>query len=471
VRLSILTLAAAVAASIPAQADDVLMPVIDGEWWQVAGDPDLGAYTTPGQQPVDFGVWQAADGTWQLWSCIRKTACGGHTRLFHRWEGQRLTDPDWKPMGIAMEAKPELGEAAGGLQAPHVVKWKGQYVMAYGDWNRICFATSQDGKHFERVVQPDGRTGVFGEGIGTNTRDPMLIRIGDLWYCYYTALPGGRGYGFCRTSPDLKTWSHSCVVSYGGRVGAERWENECPHVVEPEPGVYYYFRNQYYGRNARNWVYRSTNPLNFGIDNDEGLLRSWHLAAPEVILHEGEYYIASLLDSLKGVKIARLKWIRVPEVGEPVFDLESEEGRAAFRAVDGDLPGVFTTSTRSDFEPPTRHFISTSEIDGRRFDDDRTGTIESTPFVLTEPRYVAFVSGGKDPARLRVALVDAESGKELVALTGEQSNRLTKRALDCRAWKGRQVILRIVDEAKGPWGHISFGGLYVAPKKGPDPFD
>ena len=43
----------------------VMMPVIEGEWWTVAGDPDLGAYTDAKQQPVDFAVWQAGDGTWQ----------------------------------------------------------------------------------------------------------------------------------------------------------------------------------------------------------------------------------------------------------------------------------------------------------------------------------------------------------------------------------------------------------------------
>ena len=62
-----------------------MRPRIISDWWQVAGNPDLGAYGRPGQQPVDFAVWQAADGTWQLWSCIRHTACGGQTRLFYRW--------------------------------------------------------------------------------------------------------------------------------------------------------------------------------------------------------------------------------------------------------------------------------------------------------------------------------------------------------------------------------------------------
>ena len=319
------TLLALATVGFRSHGEDILTPVIDGEWWQIAGNPDLGDYTRKEQQPVDFGVWQAADGTWQLWSCVRHTGCGGHTRLFYRWEGRSLTDQNWTPMGIAMEANPELGESQGGLQAPHVVKHDGVFYMAYGDWVNICFATSIDGKHFERIIQPNGKTGVFTEGPGCNTRDAMLINIDGVWHCYYTAVSHGRGYGYCRTSPDLKTWSHSCVVSYGGRVGPGAWHNECPHVVEPEPGLFYYFRNQWYGENALNWVYRSNNALNFGIDDDTKLVRNWRLAAPEVIDHEGQYYIAALLDSLKGIKIARLKWIRLPELGELVFDFDSAD--------------------------------------------------------------------------------------------------------------------------------------------------
>src|SRR5262245_21372153 len=93
-----------------AAAQPVLVPRIDGPWWQVAGDPDVGAYTTPDQQPVDFAIWQAADGTWQLWSCIRHTAYPGNTRLFYRWQSASLTAPNWTPMGIAMTAEPALGE-------------------------------------------------------------------------------------------------------------------------------------------------------------------------------------------------------------------------------------------------------------------------------------------------------------------------------------------------------------------------
>jgi hypothetical protein len=65
-----------------------LMPRVAGDWWTVAGNPDLGDLTGPKQQPVDFSIWRAADGTCQLWSCIRNTKVGGRTRLFYRWEGK-----------------------------------------------------------------------------------------------------------------------------------------------------------------------------------------------------------------------------------------------------------------------------------------------------------------------------------------------------------------------------------------------
>ena len=103
----------------------VLAPQIDGPWWQVAGNPMDHKYSTEKQEPVDFAVWQAADGSWQLWSCIRNTTAGGKdgkTRFFYGWEGKNLTDADWKPKGIAMEPDPSVGETPGGLQAPHVVK-------------------------------------------------------------------------------------------------------------------------------------------------------------------------------------------------------------------------------------------------------------------------------------------------------------------------------------------------------------
>ncbi|GMV97682.1 MAG: hypothetical protein AMXMBFR83_20370 [Phycisphaerae bacterium] len=285
-----------------------LVPRLEGRPWTVAGDPDLGDLTAPDQQPVDFSVWRAADGTWQLWSCIRRTKVGGHTRLFHRWEGRNLTDPDWRLMGVAMKADARYGETPGGLQAPHVVTLGGEYLMFYGDWVRICLARGRDGKHFERCLTGgDKGPALFAEGPADNARDPMAMRVGRLWYCYYTAFPNRQGAVFCRTSPDLKVWSEAYVVSVGGQGGYGPTSAECPFVVR-RGGAYYLFRTQRYGRDAACHVYRSPDPLHFNIHSDTGYVCTLPMAAPEIVTHHGRDYVAFLLPDLKGIQIAMLAW-------------------------------------------------------------------------------------------------------------------------------------------------------------------
>ncbi len=293
-------------------------PQIDGAWWKVAGNPDLGPWTNPKQQPVDFAIWQAADGSWQLWSCIRHTQCGGHTRLFHRWEGKRLTDPDWCPCGVAMTADEKYGEAPGGLQAPHVVRLNDGWKMLYGNWHGIALAQSGDGKQFQRVLDNSGSSQVFTEDLRetpANTRDPMVLPIvsadGVTFYCYYTAHPNKKGAVYLRTSKDLKHWSDSKIVARGGRAGDGPYSAECPHVVARH-GAYYLFRTQRYGKNAQTLVYRSTDPADFGIDDDRCLIADLPIAAPEIIHFEGVDYIAALLPTLDGIQIAKLLWQKLP---------------------------------------------------------------------------------------------------------------------------------------------------------------
>jgi hypothetical protein len=290
-------------------ADSVLVPQIDGEFWQIAGDPDLGKYTTPKQQPVDFGIWQAADGTWQLWSCIRATATPGRTRLLYRWQAKNLTDKDWTPMGISMMSDPSFGETEGGLQAPFVLKQGSDYNMFYGVWEHIALAKSKDGKTFARQLTRSGVSGMFGEEGGGNTRDPMVLKIGPLYYCYYTAGPNKLGADYVRTSKDMIHWGPSQKVAYGGSPGSGPWSAECPFVYyHKASGYYYLLRNQFYGEKAKFTVYRSKNPLDFGKDNDRYLVETMPYAAPEIVESGGQTYIAVLLPNLKGIQIAKLKF-------------------------------------------------------------------------------------------------------------------------------------------------------------------
>jgi hypothetical protein len=315
----ILSLALSVASSGQLTEATKYKPVIEGDWWPVAENPDLGELTNPGQQPVDFGIWQVQDSSWQLWSCIRATNEPGKTRLFYGWEGKSLTDSNWTPNGIKMKADPLVGETAGGLQAPYVFRESGTWHMFYGDWNAICHAVSTDGKKFERIIQPNQERvpALFTEGSGTNTRDPMIIKDGDTYYCYYTGGTGFRDEGaedqtgavYCRTSKDKKHWSSSRIVSRGGRTGNSWYAHECPFVVKIG-GYFYLFRTQKYGRDNISSVYRSADPLNFGVGTDEGYFVT-HLpvSAPELVHYRGKWYIVALNPGLNGIRMARLKWI------------------------------------------------------------------------------------------------------------------------------------------------------------------
>ena len=297
------------------QKEAILYPTIDGAWWVVASNPDLGTLSTGNQQPVDFGIWEASDGSWQIWSCIRHTGEGGKTRLFHRWEGLNLTDTAWMPMGITFRADPGLGEQEGGMQAPYVIKNDREYLMFYGDWNRICLARSMDGKNFNRVLRK-GSPALFGELAETNTRDSMVLQIDTTWYCYYTAHPNNIGAVYVRTSDDLISWSSSIMVAFGGQAGNDKfWYAECPFVVNYD-NYYYHFRTQSYGQGLKNKgkniqktsVYRSNDPTNFGIEDDRFFLRTLPISAPEIIENQGVWYIAALTPDLDGIRIARLKW-------------------------------------------------------------------------------------------------------------------------------------------------------------------
>ena len=291
----------------------VLRPEIEGQWWQIAGNPDLGEFTSPKQQPVDFALWQAKDGTWQLWSCIRNTKCGGKTRLFYRWEAKNLTDKNFKPMGIAMQADVTLGEQKGGLQAPHVIKVGNVYYMFYGDWNRICLAKSDDGKTFTRLLNESRQPDLF-KGPYNNTRDAMVLVLDKEYYCYYTGHLADKNVGadFCRTSQDLRIWSGPIMVAAGGRAGGTRYSAECPHVVyRRDAGLYYLFRTQRYGKNNVSSIYASPDPRNFGVNDDRFFIGTLPVAAPEIVKYNGRYYIAALLPNLNGIRVAKLKWLPI----------------------------------------------------------------------------------------------------------------------------------------------------------------
>jgi len=293
-------------------------PVLDGEMWHIGNNPDLGVLNGESQEVVDHAIFRSSDGRWHLWACIRSTGIG---RLLYGWEGDSIDRPGWDKCGVAMRASHEYGESLADwngeewIQAPHVIVHDGCYYMFYGGHRsetgecQICLATSDDGRQFCRYRDGQGKSRLF-VGPG-EARDPMVIRVGDLYHCYYTGHDTGQRAPckiYCRTSRDLIHWSDYVTVNYGGSGGDGPWSAECPHVVSLD-GYYYLFRTSRYQPPAVTHVYRSDDPVDFGRGNDTKKVATIRVAAPEIVMDGGDYYISSVEDLRGGVQVSRLRWV------------------------------------------------------------------------------------------------------------------------------------------------------------------
>lgn len=157
-----------------------LTPRLAGPWIKIAGRPPLERWASPKAEPVDFTVFQADDGTWQLIACVRHTTHPGNSRLLYRWSSRELTARDWKPEGIFLSSRADWDHREGHLQAPFHVKDAGTHHLFYNS-NGAHLLTGPDGLAWN----PHGTTAVFPMG-----RDLCLLddraRSGN-WIAYYTS--------------------------------------------------------------------------------------------------------------------------------------------------------------------------------------------------------------------------------------------------------------------------------------------
>ena len=282
---------------------------VTGDWWRLATPPTLERFHKAGIQTVDFTIFQATDGTWQLISCLRKTACPGGGRLLYRWEGGRLTDSDWKPLGIFRLADPALGQTEGKIQAPHCIEVDGRYYLFYNSNGAYCMV-GDDGKTFRhhRTLQGDLR-------FFDMPRDVMLFdnRTHDgLWYAYFTDIVPGK-------YPAQK--NHT-VGARTAKVLEGPWSKrklDIGVVSEPPRGYPFAYAESPFVLYRTGWYYRleqmnvlaSRSPTEWTgpilctlADEPLGTL------APEIIEHEGEFFVAGYRDwGNSGIWMSRLGWV------------------------------------------------------------------------------------------------------------------------------------------------------------------
>lgn len=102
-----------------------------------------------------------------------------------------------------------------------------------------------------------------------------------------------------------------------------------------------------------------------------------------------------------------------------------------------------------------QYFIGGYEI----VQDAGTGTLTSVPFKVTHP-YASFLFGGGETPATRVDVIQlTEDGKEgsiVATASGRNREQMDRIAVDLRALHGKSIIVRLVDENPGGWGHLNF---------------
>ncbi|MDR0869479.1 MAG: hypothetical protein LBN39_01655, partial [Planctomycetaceae bacterium] len=105
-----------------------------------------------------------------------------------------------------------------------------------------------------------------------------------------------------------------------------------------------------------------------------------------------------------------------------------------------------------------KYYLTTLETAAHnKSTDDTICVIESPVFVLTGNETKIFVGGGKRPdtyAGLFPLLENGDIGKVIYEARGEASEKLIEYTWDVSQYKGKPLVLRVVDRETGGWAHI-----------------
>lgn len=288
------------------------VPTLEGSWWKIADShPDVSPYsiTSAYSSPAcDFTIFEDADGTWHLVSCIRGTTYPGATRFFFEWTSPSLTATNWTEKSIFMTTGTENGAdklgrsldempytREGRLQAPHCFTEGGKWYMFHNNGGAFAFVSS-DGKSWD-FLQPT-QPAPFPDvpyALFSMSRDVMIFdnRATDgKWYGCFLQNTSNGAVMAARTATSLRgPWSDNYITLQSGV------NPESPFIVKRKNTYYLFEHMKVYAASSITGF--SSNPITKLTPGDNH--GYW---APEVLLVDGQYYIAGYNSS--GIHVCKL---------------------------------------------------------------------------------------------------------------------------------------------------------------------
>ncbi len=102
------------------------------------------------------------------------------------------------------------------------------------------------------------------------------------------------------------------MVCSGGSAGDGPSDAECPFVFYvSHDSAFYLFRAHPDKKSGeyRTSIYRSANPLDFGVDSDKYLVGSLSFEVVRIIKDDADFFISALNSDYTGIRLARMKWV------------------------------------------------------------------------------------------------------------------------------------------------------------------
>lgn len=191
------------------------------------------------------------------------------------------------------------------------------------------------------------------------------------------------------------------------------------------------------------------------------------------------YNISRFLPLLQTMAVIPLFWITGFSQAQVATDLEQEGQRPPlFDFETGDLQGwkiiegafgkTLVTNRRSfhaggKYKRQGGFHLSTLEVNGATSNDGFTGVIQSPSFTI-DNEVLSFLVGGGRHDTTYVALY-SDQGRELLRATGHNAEQMRWVTWDVSGHRGRKVYLRVVDQHKGGWGHITCDVFYLESRR------
>ncbi len=98
-----------------------------------------------------------------------------------------------------------------------------------------------------------------------------------------------------------------------------------------------------------------------------------------------------------------------------------------------------------------RYWVGTFENGG----DEPRGRLTSVPFTVSKP-FASFLVGGGSHETTYVELVKSDTHQVVFRACGDDREDMERVVADLSAHQGKQIVIRLVDEDTGGWGHINF---------------